>query len=484
MILRQAGSYRILMVNPNSRWFDKRPWIMLPQAVLILTDLLRHDYDFHFLDANGEDLTTEQTGVRIKDINPDMVMISALSVEYFQQYHETIHLARQACPQCTIVMGGVYPTVMGEDALENKELDYIFVGHAEERIGDFVQAVVDNQTDIIRTMPGIGYIDADGQPRINPLDTFIGDVKQLAHLDYSLVDMTPYLSQDNKAYQFNSELPTANIVSSYGCPYNCIFCATRTISGRKVAYRPVDEVLEEIDYMVSRYGVKNLIMIDDCLLTKRERAEAIFQALIDRKYDLVFKLATVSAWHLDDALLEMMKEAGCVQITVSIESGNPRVLHKIIRKPLKLEIVPGIVKKCKELEIDIGANFVIGFPGETWDEIRDTFRYAEEQDFDIVHFHIATPLPGTDLYKIAAEQGLLPADFSFKDPRYFGFGQAFITTDDFTPEELMVLRAYEWDRINFATPEKIANAARMMNLDIADLNEHRKQTRIKCGIHS
>lgn len=222
--------------------------------------------------------------------------------------------------------------------------------------------------------------------------------------------------------------------------------------------------------------MENLIFLDECILAKRSRAEALFRALMERKDKLVFKIASVSAWHLDDALLEMMKQAGCLQITVSIESGSPRVLHDIIRKPLKLDIIPGIVKKCKELGIDIAANFVVGFPGET-------FRYAESQDFDMAHFHIATPQPGTDLFKLAYDQGLLPVDFDFKDPRYFGFGQAFICTDEFSPQELMVLRAYEYDRINFKTPEKIAKAARLMCLDIEELKEHRKQTRIKCGIH-
>jgi len=483
MNLRAVDSYQVLLVLPNTRWFGKRPWISIPQAALILTDLLKRECGFHILDANGRNLSIEETYSHIKKLSPDMVMVSALSVEYHQQYHQAVHLARQACPECITAMGGVYPTVMGEDALENEDLDYIFVGHAEERIGAFVKAVSGGYINEVQSMPGIGFRDADGNMKINPVKTYIGDVKELARPDYSLIDMSPYLEQASKDYQFNSDLPTATLITSYGCPYNCIFCATRTISGRKVAFRPVEEVLYEIDYLLTRYGVENLIFIDDCILANRGRAEALFRSFIERKYKLVWKIATVSAWHLDDALLEIMKQAGCVQITVSIESGSPRVLHNIIRKPLKLDIIPRIVMKCKELGIDIGANFVIGFPGETWEEIRETFRYAENQDFDMVHFHIATPLPGTDLYHITRDQGLLPPDFSFKDPRYFGFGQAFISTDEFSPQELMVLRAYEYDRINFKTPEKIAKAARMMSIDVEALKEHRKQTRIKCGLH-
>jgi len=100
-----------------------------------------------------------------------------------------------------------------------------------------------------------------------------------------------------------------------------------------------------------------------------------------------------------------------------------------------------------------------------------------------VHFHLATPLPKTDLYKIAKGQGLLPDDFSFTDPKYCGWGQGFITTKDFSPFELMVLRAFEWDRINFSTPEKISKIADIYCMSDEELADHRKQTRLKLGIH-
>ena len=130
------------------------------------------------------------------------------------------------------------------------------------------------------------------------------------------------------------------------------------------------------------------------------------------------------------------------------------------------------------------ADFIIGFPGETWEEIRETFRFAEDCDLDLCMFHIATVLPKTDLYYLAKEQHLLPEDFSFyNDNANFGFCKGNITTDEFTPEELLVLRAYEWDRINFSTPERRKRACRVMEITEEELTEHRRQTRRKLGIH-
>ena len=130
------------------------------------------------------------------------------------------------------------------------------------------------------------------------------------------------------------------------------------------------------------------------------------------------------------------------------------------------------------------ANFVIGFPGETWDEIRESLRKAEELDLDLIDIHIATVLPKTQLYEIAENMHALPDNFSFfKDDVNFGFGKGNISTDEFTPNELAVLRAYEWDRINFSTLEKRKRACRILDISEEELKEYRKQTRRNLGIY-
>ena len=471
----------ILLITPNSRWYGKRPWISIPFATLLLTSILKEEFNFNILDANGLDLSEDDCCLRIQEYKPDIVLVSALSCEYYRQAHKALALAKLAVPEAITVLGGVYPTVLGEAALKDSNVDYIFIGHAEELVVSFLNRIYDK--DSICDLPGIGFVTADGEIKINPVQTYISDVKKLVKPDYSLLDISPYIFRETHDYQLNSRnLRSAPMLTTYGCPHNCVFCATRTISGRGVAYRPVEDVLDEIEYLISHYQIRDLAFQDDLFLSKRSRINALLNAFIDRKYGLTWNSSS-SAWDLDDDLLKLMKKAGCTQISLSVESGSPRVLKAIIGKPLKLEIVPPIVKKCNELGIDISANFVIGFPGETWDELRTTFCFAEECNFDLVHFHVATPLPKTDLYRIAKEQNLLPEDFSFQDDRYFGFARPFITTDDFAPEQLMILRAYEWDRINFKTPEKTAKIARMYDFTIEELNKHRKQTIEKVGIH-
>lgn len=478
---------KVTLIVAHYSWFGKRPWDEPTLAVPIITRILKPLVDLSLIDANADQLTVEETKKEIQKINPEIVLITALSAEYYKAYHTLARIAEEVNPQCIVVMGGVYPTVLAEDVIKDVNVDYAMIGYAEERLDKLVSYILQNNMEEIHRFEGLAYRMGGGeQGTIHPISTFIGDVKEMIQPDYSLMDLEKYIgTKDVNVSNFvaSSNKRNIGIMTSYGCPNNCLFCATRTISGRKTAFRRPEDVLEEIDFLVNEYHVECITFLDDSILTDRKRAEAIFQGIIDRNYNLELKVGTLAAWHLDEDIIRLMKKAGFSRIGIAIESGNERVLHKIIRKPLRLEIIPPLVKLMRKYDILMTADFIIGFPGETWEEIRETFRFAEACDLDMAMFHIATVLPKTDLYKLAKEQHLLPENFSFYSDVNFGYGRGCITTDEFTPDELLVLRAYEWDRINFSTPEKRARACRIMECTEEQLNEHRRQTRRNLGIH-
>jgi MoaA/NifB/PqqE/SkfB family radical SAM enzyme len=271
--------------------------------------------------------------------------------------------------------------------------------------------------------------------------------------------------------------------TSRGCPFKCVFCCTESIYGSSIRYQTADRVLKEIDWLVGEYGIKEIIFLDDNLVLDRKRFVQILEGLIKRDYDLHWKSVNLATFALDDELLELMVESGTYQLLLPVESGNQHVLTNLLRKPLRLEKVPGIVKKAKELGLETQAGFIIGTPGETWDQIRDTFRFAEQLDVDMVVFHVATPLPRTHLTQMAIDHGALPADFSFHPDHFFGFGKGVLTTDEFTPELLQMARALEWDRINFPTLEKRKRFIKIAGISLEELEDWRKQTLRKAGIY-
>lgn len=478
---------RVVLVLPNTRWYGRRPWMIANNCAFVITAILKDEYKFSILDANGTDMSLEEVRNKLQELKPDAVLVSGVSIEYSRQFHAIFAITRELFPNVLTVFGGAYPTLLPEETLRiDPNLSYIFIGYAETRLGEFMRAVLNGDTEAIEKMEGIGFRNKEGKIRIKPLKTKVVQLKELKDLEYSYMDLSPYLDQEHIDYMANGRGRTFSMMTSRGCPHNCIFCANKVLQGRGLAFYSAEKVLADIDYFVEKYNVNHFIFIDDLFLYDQKRVEKIMEGIIERRKkhpNLTWHHANVSAWHLDPELLRLMKKSGCSRIIISVESGSDRVLKEIIRKPFKLEIIPKVMKMCRDAGMDIGVNFVIGLPGETWEEIRQTFKFAEQMQADVVHFHIATPQPGTDLYKIADQQGLLPPNFSFLDERFFGYGEGFMTTDEFMPEELKVLRAYEWDQINFSTPERAAKVAEMYLTTVDKLKEHRKQTRRKLGIH-
>ena len=171
-----------------------------------------------------------------------------------------------------------------------------------------------------------------------------------------------------------------------------------------------------------------------------------------------------------------MYDSGCYQITVSIESGVPEILKKIIKKPIDLKRSKDLCDKAIEIGIEVICNFVIGFPDETWEQIRTTIRYAENLNIDLINMHIATPLPRTRLMNVCLERGLLK-----EGELSSGYCSGAIETKEFSKNELQIVRAFEWDRINFSTSEKIDKIALIENLTVEEVQEWRKSTRRSLG---
>lgn len=472
---------KVLLMVPNYSWFGKRSWNALPFAIPILAAELK-EYDIEIVDCNINNYSEFDVENILSTKEVDLILISTIAYDYYKTYHRLAQIIKKVKPDSILVMGGVYVTTCVEHVMEDSNIDIGMMGHAEERIGGLVNSILHGCMDKIEAMEGVAFR-KNGKLIINPLLTNVADAKMVKP-DYTKTEIKKYIAkEDSIATNFvnESKLHFANILTSYGCPYNCIFCASRSISGRKVVVRPAEHVLEELDYLVKECGIELLNIMDDNILFDKERARYIFNEIIERQYNIEIRIDNLAIWHLDEEIIGLMKKAGCTRLGVSIESGCERVLHKIIRKPLKLEIVKPVRELCRKAGILVQANFIIGFPGETWNEIRESLRFAEECDFDLITIHIATPMPKTDLYEYAIEQGALNPKFSFFDDTHLGSCVGYLETDEFTPKELETLRAYEWDRINFSTSEKRKRACRILELTEEELWEYRKQTRIHCG---
>lgn len=475
---------KFMFIVPNTRWFGKRCWFWFVAGVTILTPIIKKNgFEVEILEANVDNLTIEETKDRIRTFGPDAVGISNMSVEYWRQLHECAKLAKEVSPEIVTIVGGVHSTTMPERVMEDTNVDFVILNEGEERLPSLLRLLQSGEG--FSSMNGLLYRDGDKVVKIQS-DGWVTDLDSVSIPDYTIYKDSEkvFNSSQSAAGGVNTRrAPVAPITSSRGCPYKCCFCAGPITSGRQMRFRSPENVLQEIDMLVQNYGVKEIIFQDDEMFANKQRSREIIQMIKDRRYDLIWKNTNLSSWRLDYELIKLMKESGCYQITISPESGNERVLEEIIHKPAKLETVRNVVKWCKDLGVEILCDFVIGLPGETWDEIRDTTNFAEELDADAVKFAVATPFPGTELFAIAVEKGLFPKDYDFYTDHYLGFANPTIDTEHWSRQDLKMLRVMEWDRINFKTMAKKVRYAKVNGLTQEQLEKFRSDTRKNLGVY-
>lgn len=466
---------KLLLMYPNMRWHKDdlvTNWNLNPTTLLLLAKMVKDIVDVVVIDAQFEDMPIELFQEKIAAIRPDYVGISLLTSEYKYALERTAKVVKETLPSAVVIAGGVHVTTMYEDVVEDKNIDYCVLGEGEYVLRQLLLAL-DNQGD----MPSIGlaYKDKTNRLIVQP-KAVVEDLSKLPWPDYDLIDYEPYTKITQR--EFNPlrapELPFVRMVTTRGCPFGCSFCQVEIISGAKVRARDPEDVVNELEYLKKRYGIKSVIFDEDNILMAKGYAKRLFELMIERKLELKWIATAFALFLITDELLDLMKRSGCVCLNVAIESGNKRVLKEIVKKPIKdLDAVPGIIQKIKSYGINVFANFIIGFPGETWDEIRQTVKFAEDSGADYVKIYACVPLYKTPIYHLAIQMGALECDDKFPkvDWRY-----AQIKSDEWTPKDISILRAYEWDRINFM-PSRIEKLANICGMSVEELNHIRKRTR-------
>jgi len=475
---------RFMFLVPNTRWFGKRCWMWFTPAVALLVPVLKqYGLEVGVLEANIDNLGPEDLKSRIRDFRPDMVGITNMSLEYWRQAHFSAQLVKDVDANIITVMGGVHPTTLPQKVMADPAIDHIILSEGERRLPSFLDILRGSHPDL-SPLDGVGYRE-NGKVIIREPRGWVEDLDALPLPDYSLFDWRKVMGNEQKSVVGlgTRRAPVGVVLTSRGCRYRCCFCANALSMGRRVRLRSAENVLMEIDLLVRNYGIRELIFTDDEMYADRERCVVIFKGLKERRYDLIWKNINLAAWAMDYDLLKLMKESGCYQITISPESGSERVLKEIIHKPARREHSIQVVKWCKKLDMEVEADFVIGFPGETWDEIRMSADFADELDADAVKFAIATPFPGTELFQKAVAGGYISPDFEFYRDDTLGFAHGVIETEEFTVKELEMLRCMEWDRINFKTPAKNKKYAMMNGITLEELEAFRKETRRNLGIY-
>jgi len=345
--------------------------------------------DAKVIDGQIFDLTDETLGKEIQEFSPSIVGITSTTA-LANTAHEVAKWVRNISKDIKVVMGGVHPTVLPEETLEDNNVDVVVRGEGEITFFELVRAFETRKN--LEDVLGISF-KSNGEIVHNKNRALIKDLDSLPPVDDHILPRNLYSGY--------------GVLTARGCPFNCIFCSTRTLWGTRYRVRSPENVFVEIDSIVSKYNPKEIGFIDESFVINRERTEKICDMFIERGYHKNLSwICSSRADLVDEPLLEKMREAGCSAISFGIETASQRLLG-ILKKRTSPQINERAVRMAKKAGIsNVRATFILGIPTETREESLATIRYAKKLPLDSAKFSIATPYPGTELFKIALSEGM------------------------------------------------------------------------------
>ena len=391
----------IVLIQPIANRFDKIS-IRIPNGLLAIAALpdksglsvkiIDLKIDNEWRKTLGESMDTNTLCVGINCSTGRMIS-SALGVA---------HHAREINPELPIVWGGPHPTLMPEQTLKHPLVDIVVINEGDKVFMELIAALADKKD--LSTVQGIGY-KRKSIVKINLLAPLIKNIDALPVFPYHLVNVSKYSTLNI------NNLPSLDILTSRGCPYNCGFCSTPATSQRLWRPLSVGRIIENIIFLKERYGIRTFYFIDDNFMVDLKRVECFLDALKDNNLNIYWgtqgvRVDTINKMSAN--LLDKIEKSGCVEMSIGVESANQEILDMIDKK-IRVEDIYLANEKLAGRRFAVKYNMIIGFPGESLKDIKDTVRLAIELQKRNKNawfpFNIFTPFPGTPMFQKAIEYG-------------------------------------------------------------------------------
>jgi radical SAM superfamily enzyme YgiQ (UPF0313 family) len=336
---------------------------------------------------------------------PDVVGFTATTPQ-IPLVVEMANIVKSFDKKITVVVGGAHPSACPFDFINDKNIDAEIIGEGEYTMLDIVKNIEKGKN--LSGIQGVGYI-KNGKPHIDKAREPIEDLSELPWPARHLVSRA-YFTKRNSLIRGNW-MKTTTLMASRGCPARCIYCSAYKVFGRKTHYREPKDVVDEIMFLVKRYGIDSIWFADDTFTVDKKWLSKVCDLLIKRKKPVKWA-CQARANTIDEAILRKMKKAGCIQVEFGVESGSQKVLNAL-KKGVKVEHTIRAFDLCRKLKIKTMANFIVGSPEETLEDIELTRRLAKRIKPDFAEFFVLTPFRGTELYDMAKKNKWLKKGDSY-----------------------------------------------------------------------
>lgn len=440
---------KILLIYPqysHSNEFDSRAPSM--SLVYLASSLERSGHKVVIYDASlGPIMKTEgvyrygaaDEEVRgfISNNNFDLVGITCSFTGRWKYAVKIAQQVKEVSPLAPVAVGGLFATSEWKYCLNNcKAVDFAMLGESELSFAQIANNISRGATisDACKDVEGVAWREGQGffcNPRIG----YNNKLDDLPFPSWHLVDLKRYFSLQRRIFEL--ETPCLPVLSSRSCPNRCRFCNMFITHGSRWRSRSAANVLDEIEYLIRRFSVRNLYFIDDNFSLDLERAKSICRGIIERGLSIHYNFHNgLSIKTIDFELVKLLKESGCTSVCLAIESGSERMRNKVYGKRLSTEKIIEVIRWFKKAGIPSIGYFMVGGPGETRQDFQMSKTLLKSLPLSFITVNIFTPHPGTELYDECKEKGWLIECLPEEENRVEMFSPM-LKTPDFTPQDII-----------------------------------------------
>lgn len=339
-------------------------------------------------------------------IKPQCVCVSLMFSSSYDFFHIVIDVIRETIPKAIIICGGVHASNEPRFILNHEPIDYVICGEGEFVLPVLIESIHDGN--FLPSMKGV-Y----DQRKIN--ETLTIEFTELAgdlDIDFTsydkVVNMEDYVNRTS-LFSLTCQSIQAKafgVMASRGCPMRCTFCAAHTVHGHRPRWRSMKNICDEILFLHEKYGVNKIYLMDDNYFPKQKAIE-LFTKLSNlpiRDLDVVIQNMSIN--HTDFEIIDAVKNAGISYLPFAIETGSQE-MQKKIKKYCDLNKAAELVKYAQGVGLSVRCFYIIGFPGETKEQMQQTIDFAEKVRADWSTFSVACPLPGSEMYAEFVKMGCI-----------------------------------------------------------------------------
>ena len=420
----------ILLVYPPYTYTRKSPPLGL---AYIASALEGAGYSVKILDMSAVGMDWVDFISQVKRIRPRIAGISFMTNQFKEAIKASLIL-KEINSEVPIIVGGPHASALPGEILSNDSIDFVVIGEGENTMRELVAHLL-NGEDRCSQISGIAYRDKDtGETVLTAPREFISDLDSLPFPAWHLLAIERYSVLATGA-QAAKRIVT--ILSSRGCPNQCIFCDSHTVFGRKFRARSAENIFAEVMYLKEKFNISQFDFADDTITIDKERMMKLCNLIIDSNL-MINWMCNVRVNTVDGQMLGIMRRAGCVRVDLGVESGDTMVLAAI-KKGITLERIKLAHKLAQASGIKTNSFLMVGNLREDFNSVKKTVEFVRDfvEDANVA---IATPYPGTELYQVAKSNGWLrESDWSrfVTSPTYLPDYHPVMVTDKMNEDQIL-----------------------------------------------